>query len=98
MPLQRFSPRQFLKARRPEKFSDSVREDVPALDRSILEYHLETLTNRNQETDFERFARRITEREICPNLLPHTGPTGGGDSKVDTETYPVADALSLERP
>jgi hypothetical protein len=44
---------------------------------------------------FEHFARRLAEREICPNLLPQTGPTGGGDSKVDSETYPVADDLSL---
>jgi hypothetical protein len=66
-----------------------------ALDRSMLEYHLETLTNRGEETLFEGFARRLAEREICPNLLPHTGPTGGGDSKVDSETYPVADTLAL---
>lgn len=61
----------------------------------MLEYHLDTLTNRNQNTEFERFARRLAEREICPNLLPQTGPTGGGDSKVDAETYPVSDELSL---
>ena len=95
MPSQPFSPKEFLKARRPERFSDSVVEDRPVLDRSILEYHLGTITNRNQETDFARFARRLGEREICPNLLPQTGPTGGGDSKVDSETYPVADNLAL---
>src|SRR6266571_699537 len=95
MPEKPFSPRELLKARRPEKFSDSVSEETPALDRSLLEYHLETLTSRNQETDFENFARRLAQSEICPNLLPHTGPTGGGDSKVDAETFPVADALSL---
>jgi hypothetical protein len=66
-----------------------------SLDRSLLEYHLDTLTSRSQELQFEQFARRLAEREVCPNLLPHTGPTGGGDSKVDSETYPVADALSL---
>jgi hypothetical protein len=90
-----FSPREFLKERRPEKFSDSATEEVPALDRSLLEYHLDTLTSRSQETIFENFARRLAQCEVCPNLLPHTGPTGGGDSKVDSETYPVADALSL---
>ena len=37
----------------------------------------------------------MAQHEICPNLLPHTGPTGGGDSKVDSETYPVADELAL---
>lgn len=61
----------------------------------MLEYHLETLTNRSQETEFEAFARALIKAEICPNLLPHTGPTGGGDSKVDSETYPVADDLAL---
>jgi site-specific recombinase XerC len=38
----------------------------------------ETDTSRSQEVKFERFARRLAEREICPNLLPQTGPTGGG--------------------
>ena len=61
----------------------------------MLEYHLDTLTNRSQEVQFEHFARHIAEREICPNLLPQTGPTGGGDSKVDSETYPVADQIAL---
>ena len=90
-----FSPKAFLKARRPERFSDSVVQEVAELDRSLLEYHLDSLTSRGQETDFERFARRLCEREICPNLLPQTGPTGGGDSKVDFETYPVTDRLAL---
>jgi hypothetical protein len=90
-----FSPRSFLKARRPERFSDTVVAEATELDRSLLEFHLSSLTSRSQETDFERFARRLCEREICPNLLPQTGPTGGGDSKVDSETYPVADALAL---
>jgi len=61
----------------------------------MLEYHLSTLTSRSQEVKFEHFARRLAELEICPNLLPQTGPTGGGDSKVDSETYPVADDLAL---
>jgi tetratricopeptide (TPR) repeat protein len=90
-----FSPKAFLKARRPERFSDTVAEEVNELDRSLLEFHLDSLTSRGQETDFERFARRLCEREICPNLLPQTGPTGGGDSKVDSETYPVAHQLAL---
>lgn len=95
MAQQVISPREFLKTRRPEKFSDSVTEHIPSLDRALLEYHLDSLTSRSQEGDFEHFARRLAQCEICPNLLPHTGPTGGGDSKVDSETYPVADAISL---
>jgi hypothetical protein len=89
------SPKEFLRARRPERFSDSVVVERPSLDRALLEFHLETLTNRSQETPFANFARRLLEREVCPNLLPQTGPTGGGDSKVDSETYPVADTLSV---
>lgn len=89
------SPREFLKARRPERFSDSSVEPVSEVDRGILEYHLESLTSRSQETQFENFARALIKLEICPNILPQTGPTGGGDSKVDSETYPVADSLAL---
>ncbi len=89
------SPREFLKARRPERFSDSTIESVSELDRGLLEYHLNSLTSRSQETEFENFARALLKLEICPNILPQTGPTGGGDSKVDSETYPVADSLAL---
>ena len=94
MENKRYSPKEFLRARRPEKFSDSSIEQSPMLDRSMLEYQLDSLTSRKQETSFEKFAHRLAERTICPNLIPQTGPTGGGDSKVDTETYPVADSLS----
>jgi len=90
-----FSPKSFLKARRPERFSDTIVKEATELDRSLLEFHLSSLTSRSQETEFEKFAHRLCEREICPNLLPQTGPTGGGDSKVDSETYPVSDKLSL---
>ena len=93
--LKKLSPREFLKARRPEKFSDSTVQGEQVLNRSMLEYFLDKLTNRSQEVDFENFARKLAQKEVCPNLLPHTGPTGGGDSKVDSETYPVADALSM---
>jgi hypothetical protein len=89
------SPKEFLKQRRPDNFSDSESVDAQILDRSMFEYFLDTLTSRSEEMPFENFARELAKREICPNILPHTGPTGGGDSKVDAETYPVADDLSL---
>jgi hypothetical protein len=89
------SPKEFLKARRPERFSDTVRAERSHLDRSQLEFILATITSRSQENDFQRFAQRLCERTICPNLVPQTGPTGGGDSKVDSETYPVAEELAL---
>lgn len=88
-------PRDFLRRRRPEYFSDTPSAGRPRLDRTILEYHLSTLTSRNQELDFEKFALALCSRTVAPNLVPHTGPTGGGDSKVDTETFPVATELSL---
>lgn len=95
MTRPKLSPREFLKARRPERFSDSSVEDVTEMDRGMLEYHLDSLTSRSQETEFENFARALIKLEICPNILGQTGPTGGGDSKVDSETYPVANSLSL---
>jgi len=88
------SPNEFYRAQRPERFSDSVAVDKPSLDRAQLEYFLSTITNRSQETAFENLARGLAERRIAPNLVPHTGPTGGGDSKVDSETFPVADTLA----
>ncbi len=92
---QAMRPSEFLRSRRPELFSDSRLVGEPRLAREVFEYHLDTLTSRKQEIEFEAFCRRLAEKEICPNLLPQTGPTGGGDSKVDAETYPVADDISL---
>jgi hypothetical protein len=89
------SPKEFLRARRPERFSDSESVTITAIDRNLLEYHLNTLTSRNQESDFANFAHKLAERTICPNLRPQTGPAGGGDSKADAETYPVAEDLAL---
>ena len=91
---KRFSPSQFMKNRRPEKFSDSKVDFQKELSRDRLEYHLETLTSRKQEYEFERFCTLLVEKELCPNIMPQTGPTGGGDSKVDTETHPVADSIA----
>jgi hypothetical protein len=84
-----------MRARHPELFSDSVLIEESKLTRELLEYELETLTNRKQEADFENFCRQLAEKEICPNLRPQTGPTGGGDSKTDTENYPIADEFSF---
>lgn len=87
-------PQAVMRARRPHLFSDTVRSTRPVLAREVFEYHLDTLTSRKQEYEFEHFCRRLAEKEICPNLRAQTGPTGGGDSKVDTETYPVAAEVS----
>ncbi|MFC7516693.1 hypothetical protein ACFQUU_16920 [Herbaspirillum sp. GCM10030257] len=88
------SPRELMRARHPNLFSDSVVESRPVLARPVFEHHLDTLTARKEEYQFEHFCRLIAEKEICPNLRIQTGPTGGGDSKVDSENYPVSDEIS----
>jgi hypothetical protein len=91
---QLLNPSAMMRGRHPDLFSDSVVKVKPRLSKTVFEYHLDTLTSRKQEYEFEHFSRRLAERLICPNLRIQTGPTGGGDSKVDTETYPVADEVS----
>ena len=90
-----FSPRKFMKERRPERFSDSVSREVGKLDRGFLEYQLDTLNRRNKELAFEDFAKKLCERVICPNLLEQTGPVAGGDGKVDSQTFPVSEQTKL---
>jgi hypothetical protein len=87
-------PSEFMKGRRPHLFSDTQVDSQPTIAREVFDHYLDTLTSRKQEIEFEYFARRLAERTICPNLRPQTGPTGGGDSKVDSETYPVSDDVS----
>lgn len=87
------SPREHLRSRRPEQFSDSETSAQYELSEGQLGYHLDTLTALRRESAFETFARKLCEREVCPNILPQTGPVGGGDSKTDGSTYPVTTAL-----
>lgn len=86
--------REFFKQIHPEQFSDSKIEKVGRLDKDFFDFYLETITSKSKEKEFEDFCRKLAEVVICPNLLPQTGPTGGGDSKVDSETYPVTDEIS----
>lgn len=83
-----------MRARRPELYSDTLIVEESEVDRRQFEFHLHSLTSRKEETVFENFARALAEKELCPNLITQTGPTGGGDSKVDTETYPVAASIA----
>jgi hypothetical protein len=91
---QVFCPKQFLKSRHPELYSDSQQTEELFLTRNQFDYHLETITNRKDEIRFENFCRSLAKKELCPNLIPQTGPTGGGDSKVDSETFPVSSQLA----
>lgn len=88
------SPSTFMRNLRPELYSDSTERPRYELDRGTLEYYLDTITSRNQTHAFETFCRKLCERTVCPNLRPATGPEGGGDSKADSETLPLADELA----
>jgi hypothetical protein len=92
--LNQPSYREFMRARRPEFYSDTLNVEESEMDRRQFEFHLHSLTSRKEEIAFENFARALAEKELCPNLITQTGPTGGGDSKVDTETYPVAASIA----
>ena len=87
-------PSKYMRQLRPELYSDSASRTSHRLKPEILSHHLDTITERNQTHDFEIFCRKLCERTICPNLRPATGPEGGGDSKADTETIPVADEIA----
>jgi hypothetical protein len=90
-----FLPSSYMRSRHPDLFSDSSTKAEYSLTKEMLSYHLETLTNLKDEIRFEEFARRLAERFISPNLRPQTGPTGGGDGKTDSETYPVGNEVAL---
>lgn len=89
------SPKNFMKTLRTERFSDSVVSHKYTIDRAELEYHFENLSSKNQEKDFENFATQLCKRVICPNIVPGTGPYGGGDGKTDATNFPVSKAISL---
>jgi hypothetical protein len=93
-PPEKISPSGFMRKLRPQYYSDTADRVSYVLDEATFGHHLETITSRNQTHEFELFVRKLCQRAICPNLRPQTGPEGGGDSKADTETYPVADEIS----
>ncbi len=88
------SEKDFYKKIHPDLFSDSKVVKKGKLSKDFFSYFLESLTSQSKEKEFEDFCRKIIEKTICPNLLPQTGPTGGGDSKVDSETFPVSESLA----
>lgn len=90
----KYAPSQYMRSRHPDLFSDSVSEVEYEVEREVLSYHLETLTNQKDETAFENFAQRLCEKFIAPNIRPQTGPVGGGDGKTDAETFPVSSEIS----
>lgn len=89
------SPRGFMKARRPELFSDTPDTGEARLSKVLLEYELESLSSKDKHFHFERLCYKLVQKEICPNVKPSTGPSSGGDGGTDAATYPVSDGLAL---
>ncbi|EAG8233296.1 hypothetical protein K9128_000458 [Listeria monocytogenes] len=88
------SEKEFYKKIHPNLFSDSKIVKKGKLTDDYFSYFLESLTSQSKEKEFEDYCRKIVSVTICPNLLPQTGPTGGGDSKVDSETFPVSETIA----
>lgn len=79
---------------RPWKFSDSKVVRKAELTKEVFQYQMDRLSNDMKQDQFENLTRSLALRFVTPNLIPQTGPTGGGDGKTDLETYPVADEIA----
>lgn len=90
----KITPSEFYKMNRPEYFSDSELVDEIILTREQFAFELNQITTNQKHDEFENFCRKLAEKTIAPNLIPQVGPTGGGDGKTDSETYPVAQSIS----
>jgi hypothetical protein len=88
------NPNDFYKSIRPEYFSDSEIIFETELSREVLAHELNYISTNQKQDQFERLARLLCEKYITPNLIPQVGPTGGGDGKTDSETYPVSKSIS----
>ena len=87
------SPYQFYRVLRPYYFSDS-RTEKQTMGREMFKYVLSQLSKDMRQDAFEEFTRQLIVRLITPNIIPQTGPTGGGDAKADLETYPVSEEIT----
>lgn len=88
------TPSEFSRQRRPEYFSDSKIIAKAVLPREQLDYEISQIFVNQKHDSFETLCRKLAEKLIYPNLIPQVGPTGGGDGKTDSETYPVSNFIS----
>ncbi len=88
------TPSQFYRKKRPEYFSDSEKIYEVKLPREHFAYELSQISTNQKQDAFETLGRRLAEKFISPSLIPQVGPTGGGDGKTDSETYPVSEVIS----
>lgn len=75
----------------PEQFSDSICQYEVELTPELFDFQISRLSTDQKQDLFENFCRRLIIKLLTPNLRPQTGPTGGGDGKVDSETYEVSE-------
>ena len=88
------SPYDLYRKNNPQYFSDTVVTYKTELTEEIFRYEMDKLSNTMKQDLFENFATSLAFRFITPNIVPQTGPTGGGDGKTDSETHPVADKIA----
>lgn len=75
-------------------FSDTEIVYETRLTTEVFDLKLQQLSQDKKQSEFENFAIAVASRLITPNIKPQTAPDGGGDGKVDGETYPVDKAIS----
>ena len=86
-----FSPNSYYREVHPEFFSDTVVHYETPLTSELFDYKMSILSTKKMQSDFESFIVAVAKRLITPNIKPQSGPDGGGDGKVDAETYEVSD-------
>ena len=87
------TPSQLYRVMRPEYFSDSVNEKE-RVSREQFKYILSRVSTDQRQDAFEELTRRCVIKLITPNIIPQTGPTGGGDAKADLLSFPVSKITS----
>ncbi|MBP5366972.1 MAG: hypothetical protein J6Z01_00835 [Bacteroidales bacterium] len=78
----------------PQYFSDSKVVYETPLTRELFDLQLEFLSTKKKQSEFENFVVECAKRIITPNIKRQTGPDGGGDGKVDAETFDVSSDIS----
>ncbi len=91
-----FKPSDFYRKQRPGNFSDSYEKNENILTPELLDFELSKITTNQKHDMFEDLCIEMAGNLICPNLIPQTWPTGWGDWKTDSETYPVSDDISIK--
>ena len=81
-------PSVFYRREHPDYFSDTTEVAEPELPKDLLVFHLDQLTASKKEREFEDFCRRLAEHEICPNLMPQTGPSAAVTAKPTVPLIP----------